>query len=167
MGYPFDIEFKEKHVEFRLPNKPEYLCLIDIEDFIEHVAGTKCWYIHRSTKSKADLPYIRARGGEMHLHRVVLGAGEVCMKSSVVDHLNRNGLDNRKHNIKIGTAYDNSINKELVERSSGFAYRKFHSFLNKGTWQCYKGKKYICGSRSIDILKQKIDTYIESQEGSK
>lgn len=66
---------------------------------------------------------------EISMHRLILG----CDTSQMVDHKNRNRIDNRKNNIRIATPVENSRNKKPygVSKYSGVSY---------------VAKKYICAA---------------------
>lgn len=169
MGVPFDITFKEAHVEFRLPNKPEHLCLINTEDYREHVEGTKCWYIHTGRRAKQSIFYVRRSLYPStltdHLHRYVLGAGEFCLETSVVDHLNRNGLDNRRDNVILTTHKVNMNNRRDVVGAIKYKGCNVTYIKKRDCYQSYGNKKYIGSSKCINVLKGRIDTYLEKQAG--
>lgn len=54
----------------------------------------------------------------VYLHRFILGVDKQC--KLVVDHINRNPLDNRKENLRLITKAENAINK--INR--GYVYHK-------------------------------------------
>lgn len=163
IGKPIDIIYKEKHVEFRLPNKPEHLCYIDIDDFEDHVENTTCWYIHKGKRASSCFYVRRTLYPSMltdHLHRYVLNAGEFCLKTSVADHLNRNGLDNRSSNVILTTHTVNMNNRRdfigaLRHGGCAITYIK-----KRDCYQSYSKKKYIGSSKILDEMKEKIDKYI-------
>jgi len=44
------------------------------------------------------------------MHRVVMQAGDV-----LIDHINRNGLDNRKANLRVASCSDNQLNSDRCD----------------------------------------------------
>jgi hypothetical protein len=59
------------------------------------------------------------RGGHLMMHRVLLGMANA--KRPLVDHINRNGLDNRRENLRLCTHMQNLWNASLSKRSkTGF-----------------------------------------------
>jgi len=69
-----------------------------------------------------------------HLHRLVLGAKD----GELVDHINRNKLDNRRHNLRIASPLINVLN------SVGRGCNKYKGVSkHKSGWQVYVGGKYI------------------------
>ena len=82
---------------------------VDDEDF-ERVSQFK-WYAHvcgRGTKVYA-VRNIRENGKQVNyrMHRFVLGLPARSLDGLVVDHLNGDGLDNRKANLEIITQTEN------------------------------------------------------------
>ena len=119
MARQLEVKYLKDHVEFRLSNKPEYLCKLDTEDYEEFMNNTNCWYIH---VRKNKFAYIRRKckisNGNIHLHREVLRLGSFS-KDSVIDHKYKDTLDNRKseiiHTDMIGNAKNSSKKDNLTQ----------------------------------------------------
>lgn len=108
-------------------------CLIDTEDLsiIEAYEGT--WYAFKSGRNIYALIATKRDGkwGTERMHRVLLSD---TTKESVIDHINRNGLDNRKSNIRACTRSENSQNKHLADNNtSGFRGVSFDE--STGKWR--------------------------------
>lgn len=92
--------------------------LIDDSD-VEVVSGLK-WHAHPSHGSggRALGHYACARraGRTIYLHRLLLDAP----KGKQVDHINGDKLDNRRANLRLATASENSANRSDYRPSSGF-----------------------------------------------
>ena len=93
------------------------IALIDTEDI--HKLGNHGWYSKQGRYTR----YVRAHPNgksdriELYLHRVVMG----CPDKLVVDHINHDGLDNRKCNLRVLTDSENCINRKLqINNTSGF-----------------------------------------------
>jgi HNH endonuclease/AP2 domain len=99
-------------------------------------------YVHRKTK--------KSEGGKskrVYLHRALTGAA----KGEVVDHINRNPLDNRRSNLRIASSSVNNINRG-----------KNKTWRGKPTSSRYKGvswnkkvemwQSYICRDYKIIYL---------------
>lgn len=184
MGEPIDIVGHEDHIEFSLtngrsPEKNELRILIDNVDFDDLVRGTTGWYIHIGRKGNAYVRYSNNRTKRnSHLHREIwINSGQEIPEFTgafdglVLDHVNRNSLDNRRENIRAITARDNIRNSDLMEarqyserRYRGFAVVKVKAPQTKGGWfyQSYDGRKYIGGSIDIGKAEEKIDNYLGS-----
>lgn len=70
------------------------------------------------------------------LYHQVLGifAWELRPAGLVVDHINRNTLDNRLENLRIVSQSENMKNSSTHENARGVSYDKTH-----GTWKAYYG----------------------------
>lgn len=62
------------------------------------------WYLVKSHRNSKG--YARAFGPSCLMHRLIIGAP----KGSLVDHINRNGLDNRLVNLRLCTSRENAAN---------------------------------------------------------
>jgi len=87
------------------------ICLIDDEDF-NRISEFK-WYL---TKGKYARGYIK--GDKMRfMHRFILSISDPKI---MIDHKNRNGLDNRKENLRICTSKQNHSNVEKYKGTSKY-----------------------------------------------
>ena len=92
--------------------------LLDEEDYDRVVAEGK-WHIHTSTRREGVF-YVRAHthrdeNGKQKstlLHRFIMDAP----KGKMVDHINGDGRDNRKENLRICTAAENNRNRNVPPR---------------------------------------------------
>lgn len=77
------------------------------------------------------------------MHRLLAGAPQ----EKFVDHANGNGLDNRKHNIRVASRAENNRNAKIrVDNTSGHKGTSFHRRIGK--WQAYincDGKRLSLG----------------------
>jgi hypothetical protein len=83
--------------------------LIDSEDAEE--VGRDNWFSSWSRFTKSFYPRrcaIKAHWREQSLHRLLLWAPD----GMVVDHINRNTLDNRKSNLRVVTRSGNALNRK-------------------------------------------------------
>lgn len=92
-----------------------YEILLDDEDFNKQ--SQYSWYL-----SKVDNCYYALRNENKRtilLHREILGLKS--RKDGMVDHINHNGLDNRKENLRLCTPSQNMMNKRIGKNNtSGF-----------------------------------------------
>jgi hypothetical protein len=108
------------------------LAIVDDEDYVrlsKHKWQFNKGYAVRSVK-------VGGKSVKEHMHRVVLRVRD----SSLVDHINRNPLDNRKCNLRLATHKQNSINSYNPRGASGY---KGVSKYNCSKWQVYVGSRYI------------------------
>ena len=107
------IILKETHVELII-NSPKYgikTVLIDLDD-VNKVKKFK-WFIRPENKIKNRFyieTFIYNKNKKMlKLHRYITN----CPDDLVVDHINRNTLDNRKCNLRICTHLENMQNRNV------------------------------------------------------
>lgn len=90
------------------------ILLMDEEDFVRY--GNIPWRALRSPQ-KEDRFYAHAwgDGGNLYLHRKILEAPQ----GITVDHINGDGLDNQRSNIRLATRSQNNANR-AVKNVTGF-----------------------------------------------
>lgn len=99
--------------------------------------GTK---FYATTKKK--------RGGNIWMHRLIMNAP----KGMVVDHINGNGLDNRRCNLRICTRQQNAYNSRRVSGTS--QYKGVHFEKATGRWRATitcRGRHYNLGLYESEI----------------
>jgi len=81
--------------------------IVDVEDY-GRLSRFK-WYAHKSfcTYYAVSSSMQRRSGKILFMHRMILDVPE----DMVVDHINGNGLDNRKANLRVCTAAQNNCNR--------------------------------------------------------
>lgn len=78
-------------------------------------------------------------GKNVYMHRVVLN----CQDGYMVDHINHNGLDNRKNNLRVCTHAENMRNTKMRENNtSGYHGVYYNKATNK-----YQAQISISGKR--------------------
>jgi hypothetical protein len=101
---------------------PFQTAIIDIDDISK--AGDFKWHLQSSG-------YIASKKAGL-LHRIIVGA----KKEQIVDHINRNKLDNRKANLRIATRSINVHNSKMhVTNTSGTKGVCFHKATSK--WEAF------------------------------
>lgn len=93
------------------------------------------WYAHTTLLREDGTRFITS------MHRIVLGiTGDRKMRG---DHINHNGLDNTRENLRIVTSADNSRNRRKSKRSNSTSqYKGVHARLDSVT------KKYRAAIRT-------------------
>ena len=123
---------------------------IDVEDY-DKVKGywwslstkrgfTQYAQAHSSHDSKSRL--------HLSMHRVILGLTD----TGLVDHINGDGLDNRKSNLRIATTQENAFNQKSNRGSSKFKGVSFRKDNN--LWRAYvtkDGKRTYLGDHATEI----------------
>lgn len=117
----------------KLPLKTGGHTLVDIEDFYRF-KRTK-WTTMPAKNTQYVYPY---GGARISLHRLIMGA----LPGEVVDHINGNGLDNRRMNLRICTHAENVRNRRKHKGGSS----RF-----KGVYLAYRGKKHNLWTARICI----------------
>lgn len=94
-----------------------YNCLIDKDDISK--IQNYYWTIRKDKRHLNSTPYIQSckKGKRVHLHRLITN----CPSDKVVDHINGNGLDNRKNNLRLVNQSINCVNRHH-KRSIGVKY---------------------------------------------
>lgn len=106
---PNDIILYHDHAEIVLRNKrceEVARAVIDVDD-VERCRQYK-WHIR---SSKGNTSYVIAslpNNEKVHLHKFIMR----CSANDEVDHINMNGLDNRKENLRIVTHSQNKANNK-------------------------------------------------------
>ncbi len=107
--------------------------LVDAVDY-ERLAAFK-WYAYRNPKG---LSWYASRNGRANgkrcrvlMHREVLRAEP----GSLWDHRNRNGLDNRRRNLRPCTRRDNARNRERLRITKTSRYRGVCWYAPTKTWK--------------------------------
>ena len=128
-------------IELSYKNNEIYYAIIDLEDLDK--IKQYFWHIE---KFNDNLFYVASSRDEktLRLHSLIMNTP----KGFVVDHINHNGLDNRKENLRICTVQENSMNC-LIRRGSLYIDVVGVTFDKKrGYWKSYityKGKTYNLG----------------------
>ncbi len=95
------------------------------------LTDVECWpLISQDTWYISDHGYVRRTGDAEYLHRVVTGC--VPGDGKYVDHRNRNKLDNRLANLRVGTQADNMANCSS-HRDARSKHKGVYPF--RGRWQ--------------------------------
>lgn len=105
------IRVQDKTAYLMLPSGQEVI--LDIAD-IPLVEGVS-WWAHPTPRSCYALSKnSRLSKGRLLMHRAMLSAP----KGMFVDHINGNGLDNRRENIRLVTHMENVWNRSATEKSA-------------------------------------------------
>ncbi len=117
------IELFETHAEIII-NSPKYgekRVLIDLDD-VEKCKNK----VYSVAKSNKNIFYTVFKNGDktIRLHQYILGCN-----GETIDHINHNGLDNRKENLRVVSRSINSFNRSVKLSNTGYigiTYNKKH-----------------------------------------
>ncbi len=110
-----------------IPVGKKYVALVDDEDY-ERVSASKWFY----NTGKSTIYAIRNRMKPMYLHRLVLNILDPKVQ---VDHINYNGLDCRKANLRLCNSGQNTVHQR--KRTNAI-----HSKFKGVTW-CSRHSKWL------------------------
>lgn len=115
-------------------------CVVDDEDY-QHLSQFR-WYAKPIDKDSSGFYAVRGVDRRtIYMHRAILRPDDW----QLVDHVNRNGLDNRKSNLRLCDSSENVINRIYSQKSG---YRGV--FLHQGKyWRAQierSNKRYSVGS---------------------
>ena len=123
------IEIVDNHAEIFLINRNNEICgkaLIDIED-IDKVKNIK-W--HKSDLQRNTYYCMSNNKTFRRLHRLILN---ITDSNIIVDHINHNGLDNRKENLRICNN-QNNIRNCIVPKNNTSGYKGVYFAKDKNKW---------------------------------
>lgn len=109
-------------------------------------------YVELLNKFNWSLSYNRAgneyaitnmNGIRVKMHRFIMG---VTDPSILVDHKNRNGLDNRKHNLRLCDKLKNAANSKPINKTSAYKGVSFDNYSKKWVARIkFEGKQLNLG----------------------
>src|SRR6185503_9159800 len=113
------------------------VALVDDADY-ESLSRHK-WYAHIANKSgstwyalRMDYSLGRGKGRQIWMHRQILGLAD---RSMITDHIDGNGLNNQRSNIRACTYLDNNHNRS--KKGSGWksVYKGVTNHAATGKWR--------------------------------
>ena len=151
------IEIKDTYAELIL--KDTYAneinrTLIDIED-VDKIKAHK-WFLGKDG-------YVRCKSKDLNikLHQYILGE----KSGFIIDHINRNKLDNRKENLRYATLSQNGMNKSIQSNNtSGYVGVGFRNDRNKWYSFIQVNRKHINLGVFVnlkDAIKARMDAEIK------
>ena len=115
------------YVEMIIKSKVYGTIIVKIDNEDLEKCSKLTWHYAKNKDSK----YIqtRVKGKMIKLHRYIM---DINNSNLLVDHINRDTLDNRKSNLRICTYQQNSFNKSIrVDNTSGIAGVSFYKINKK------------------------------------
>ena len=148
-----------------------YECILDDEDY--ELCSKYVWSIKKypkSTYAVANYWHEDGKKTSITMHRLIMFGDEVMNHRNVyIDHLNGNGLDNRRSNLKKVTPLENSQNRQHIGINNtsgiiGVHYRETQWGKNtepSGCWNAsvslngkMKHKSFACKKHGYEQAKQ-------------
>lgn len=130
----------------RIPLTQGQYAIVDPDDF-ERLNKHK-WHAKKFKNSYYAARSVRIaakRRVPVQMHREIIDPPDHLY----VDHINRNGLDNRKANLRLATCAQNVINRAIIKRrNSPSKYKGVTWHKHRKKWQaqiCYDGKHKTVG----------------------
>ena len=122
--------------------------IVDVEDF--QWLSQKEWQVHDKSKISYALGkkwLSHTKGITLAMHREIFKRHNINIEGMDIDHINGNGLDNRKNNLRRCTNQENQFNTRSHKiGSSGYKGVSWNKVDKK--WQVYlrtKSKVHFCG----------------------
>lgn len=124
----------------KIPLTRGYFALVDDDDYekINEYVWSASSLGHRRTRYALTNIKIEGRYTTGRMHRLIL---EVSDSKLIVDHINGNGLDNRKENLRIVNASENATNVSINKRNKS-GYKGVTLRKDRGTWSTEVRKNY-------------------------
>jgi hypothetical protein len=130
----------------KIPLTQGQFAIVDEDDF-EKLAGYK-WFAAKNGRNFYAERTVKRKDGRrgqvnIQMHRKILNAP----KGVLVDHINHNGLDNRRVNLRVVTAGQNSWNVRK-RRGCSSEYKGVHLQKRDGKWLSniiYRGERFYLG----------------------
>lgn len=127
----------------QIPLTRGMVALVDDEDY-DRLAQFS-WYAARKRNTYYAVRNTKAARGKIRMHRVVMQAPDDPLID--VDHINRNGLDNRKENLRVCTRRENTWNMR-----SQSEYGPGVTRIKNGHGQGYRYRaRIVCAGKRISI----------------
>jgi len=111
---------------YGIPLSSNQIALVDKEDYDK--IKDYGWYAHYDKKGKRYYAITRTHGIRIIMHRLILDA----KKGQIVDHIDHDGINNRKNNLRLCEQSQNCMNKlSQSNNTSGYRGVSFHKGKNK------------------------------------
>jgi len=120
-------------MKIKLNGKSNIYFFIDKEDY--SIISQYRWYLKKwKNKEYVITPIITTRHHQLRMHKLLIH----CDKPYEIDHINGNGLDNRRKNLRIVTHTQNMMNsKKRKDVSSKYKGVFLHKNPKDRPWRAY------------------------------
>ena len=123
-----------------IPLSGGLVAIVDDDDYQRLAEFTSSWYAKKNRRTHYAARHARRAGQRVfiYMHRQVMGAaGELA-----IDHINGDGLDNRKENLRFATTQQNGFNRR-PSNAIGLRGVTFHRHSAKWQAQIRHNGKWI------------------------
>lgn len=118
--------------------------IVDDEDY-DALAAFK-WHAHPSAPgyfyARREVRRDKKKQGRVYMHRVILGAPAGLL----IDHINGDGLDNRRCNLRLATKAENQRNRRVPSTNTS-GYKGVTWSRNAGRWHA----RIRAGDRNVHL----------------
>ncbi len=136
-------------VEMSISKK--YITTFDIEDY--SIVSKYRWYIINNHSSTNQYAHTNINNKTVRLHRYIL---DISSPNILVDHIDGNGLNNSKHNLRICTTHSHNNANSFRTKSNVTGYQGVNISGNKFTAVIkYMNKKIHIGTFNSPELAHK------------
>ena len=126
-----------------------------IDECDAHLVAGIAWHVHLDCMmwyATHTTPHDECgKQQKRRMHRVILGVTDPSVQ---VDHINGNGLDNRRCNLRIATNSENAANRKNLPQNKTSRYRGVTWHRGVGKWQAaikVHGKNHYLGVFPSDV----------------
>jgi hypothetical protein len=111
------------------------------------------WYAKKNGRGYVALRFAPedGRAAPVYMHRQILNA----QKGQIVDHKNRDSLDNRDENLRFANSSQNSFNRVKMNSKTSSRYTGVSFIKEYGRWRAYI--EYSGNRRSLGYFDSEID----------
>jgi hypothetical protein len=134
-----------KQIDVSTQKHPDAITMVDDSDF-KSLMDCKCRWSASNYSRNSKTIYVTARidGKRVPMHRVILNAPD----GMEVDHIDGNGLNNQRSNLRLVTTQQNSWNRGIKSTNKsgykGVCFRKASNMWRSSIW--LNGKYISLGS---------------------
>lgn len=150
-------EFKNKFIEkddyyemIVFSDKGKYICEISKEDY-KNVSNHEWWIINNGFTNYVTT---KINGKQILLHRFIV---KEIDENKTVDHIDRNGLNNKRCNLRVVSNTMQNINQKIrKDNTSGVKGVGFHKM--SGKWRVRIQYKNVSKSCLCDSFEEAVET---------
>lgn len=157
---PIQLPLPIENTTVEIPLTKGYVTMVDA---IDADMSQLSWYA-KTNKTNA-YAFRNANGHDLGMHKVILERkiGRLLNSDEVPDHINCDGLDNRRSNLRVATQTQNNINAHKKIGISGYKGVQWHS--SRKTWRAC----LMANGKRIDFgyFKTPEEAYEAYKEGAK